>query len=77
MPVLIKGNLMIDYTDGGQGQPGVLIHSAVSANRQWRELTETLKDRYRVLAINLFGYGKTMPALSFVWDRKIAAYNLV
>jgi pimeloyl-ACP methyl ester carboxylesterase len=31
----------------------------VSANRQWRALTEVLKDRYRVLAINLLGYGET------------------
>jgi pimeloyl-ACP methyl ester carboxylesterase len=31
----------------------------VSGNRQWRALMEALKDRYRVLAINLFGYGET------------------
>jgi pimeloyl-ACP methyl ester carboxylesterase len=59
MPVLSKGNLKIDHTDDGQGQPVVLIHSSVSGNRQWRALTQTLKDRYRVLAINLFGYGET------------------
>ena len=61
MPVTTKGNLEIDYTDDGTGEPVVLIHSSVSANRQWRALTETLKDRYRVLAINLFGYGETTP----------------
>ncbi len=61
MPVLSKGSLKIDHTDDGQGQPVVLIHSSVSANRQWRALTEALKDRYRVLAINLFGYGETTP----------------
>ena len=61
MPVLSKGNLNIDHTDDGQGQVVVLIHSSVSANRQWRALTEALKDRYRVLAINLFGYGETTP----------------
>src|SRR5262245_53923689 len=59
MPVLSKGRLKIDHTDDGQGQPVVLIHSSVSANRQWRSLTEALRDRYRVLAINLFGYGET------------------
>ena len=59
MPVLSKGSLRIDHTDDGQGHPVVLIHSSVSANRQWRPLTEVLKDRYRVLAINLFGYGET------------------
>jgi len=61
MPVITKGNLKIDHTDEGQGQPVVLIHSSVSANRQWRSLTDALKDRYRVLAINLFGYGETTP----------------
>jgi pimeloyl-ACP methyl ester carboxylesterase len=61
MPVLSKGSLKIDHTDDGKGQPVVLIHSSVSANGQWRALTEALKDRYRVLAINLFGYGKTTP----------------
>lgn len=61
MPVLSKGSLTIDYTDDGRGQPVVLIHSSVSANRQWRALTEALKDRYRVLAVNLFGYGETTP----------------
>lgn len=61
MPIVLKGNLKIDHTDDGQGQPVVLIHSSVSANRQWRPLTEALKDRYRVLAINLFGYGETTP----------------
>jgi pimeloyl-ACP methyl ester carboxylesterase len=59
MPVLVKGGLRIDYADDGQGTPVILIHSSVSANRQWRALTEALKDRYRVLAINLFGYGET------------------
>ncbi|HEX7326989.1 MAG TPA: alpha/beta hydrolase [Casimicrobiaceae bacterium] len=61
MPILSSGRLAIDHTDDGEGPPVVLIHSSVSANRQWRALTETLKDRYRVLAINLFGYGETTP----------------
>lgn len=61
MPVLAKGRLRIDHTDDGAGQPVVLIHSSVSANRQWRALTEALKDRYRVLALNLYGYGETTP----------------
>jgi pimeloyl-ACP methyl ester carboxylesterase len=60
-PVRVKGGLEIDPTDEGQGRPVILLHSSVSANRQWRALTEALKDRYRVLAINLFGYGGTTP----------------
>lgn len=61
MPVLTHRDLRIEYTDDGAGPPVVLIHSSVSANRQWRALIETLKPSYRVLAINLFGYGETTP----------------
>lgn len=61
MPILSLGNVKIDYLDDGQGEPVVLIHSSVSANRQWRALTQALSDRYRTLAINLFGYGETTP----------------
>jgi pimeloyl-ACP methyl ester carboxylesterase len=61
VPVLVQGSLEIDYTDDGRGRPVVLIHSSVSGNRQWRALTDALKDRYRVLALNLFGYGRTTP----------------
>jgi pimeloyl-ACP methyl ester carboxylesterase len=59
MPLLTKGNLQIDHTDDGQGPPVVLIHSSASGNRQWRALTDALKDRHRVLALNLYGYGGT------------------
>ena len=61
MPVFSKGCLNSDYADDGRGQPVVLVHSSVSGNRQWRALTEALRDRYRVLALNLFGYGETTP----------------
>lgn len=59
MPVLSKAGLRIDYADDGRGPAVVLIHSSVSGNRQWRALTEALCDRYRVLAVNLYGYGET------------------
>jgi len=59
VPILTRGNLHVDYTDEGQGQPVLLVHSSASGNRQWRALAADLKDRYRVLAVNLYGYGKT------------------
>jgi pimeloyl-ACP methyl ester carboxylesterase len=61
MPVLSQGGLKVDHTDEGHGRPVILIHSSVSGKRQWRALTDALKDRYRVLALNLFGYGETTP----------------
>ena len=61
MPVLSKGGWNIDYVEAGTGSTVILIHSSVSGNQQWRSLGEALKDRYRVLAVNLFGYGDTTP----------------
>jgi pimeloyl-ACP methyl ester carboxylesterase len=61
MPLAAKGKLTVDYTEQGAGPPVVLLHSSVSGNRQWRALTDELSDRYRVLAVNLFGYGDTTP----------------
>ncbi|MDB5803602.1 MAG: 2-hydroxy-6-oxo-6-(2-aminophenyl)hexa-2, 4-dienoic acid hydrolase [Betaproteobacteria bacterium] len=61
MPILTLRNIRIDYTDEGHGQAVVLVHSSVSGNRQWRALTEGLSDRYRVCAVNLYGYGETTP----------------
>jgi pimeloyl-ACP methyl ester carboxylesterase len=50
-----------DFSDTGSGPAVVLVHSSASGNRQWRSLTEALKDRHRIIAVNLFGYGKTGP----------------
>ena len=61
MPVFSKENLKIDYTEVGVGQTIVLIHSSISSNQQWRLLAHALRDRFHVLAINLFGYGQTSP----------------
>ena len=61
MPVLSWNGFRIDQSDEGAGEPVVLVHSSVSANRQWRALAQALSDRYRVLALNLFGYGETTP----------------
>lgn len=61
MPVLSIENLKIDYTEDGDGQTIILIHSSISSNQQWRLLVDALRDRFHVLAINLFGYGRTSP----------------
>jgi pimeloyl-ACP methyl ester carboxylesterase len=59
MPVRSKEDVAVDYTEDGAGETVVLIHSSVSGNRQWRALIDALKAQFRVLAINLFGYGET------------------
>jgi len=61
MPLCSNGSITVDYTEDGAGETVVLIHSSVSGNRQWRALVDALKERFRLLAINLFGYGETPP----------------
>jgi hypothetical protein len=52
----------VDYLEAGSPGPVVmLVHSSVSGARQWRRLMDDLKDKFRVRAVNLFGYGKTPP----------------
>jgi len=51
--------LETDFQEAGSGPTVVLIHSSVAGARQWRCLMDDLSNRYRLLAINLFGYGKT------------------
>ena len=52
----------VDFVEAGSAGPVVmLVHSSVSGARQWRRLMEDLKDRFRIRAVNLFGYGKTTP----------------
>jgi len=59
MPVMRAGEFELDYLDAGSGRAVVLVHSSASGHRQWTALIEMLGARYRCIAINLFGYGKT------------------
>lgn len=49
----------IDCTDEGSGPAVVLIHGGASNNRQWKSLIEDLRPRFRVIAPNMHGAGKT------------------
>jgi pimeloyl-ACP methyl ester carboxylesterase len=52
----------VDFIEAGSAGPVVmLVHSSVSGARQWTRLIDDLKDRFRVRAVNLFGYGSTPP----------------
>jgi pimeloyl-ACP methyl ester carboxylesterase len=59
MPVMKAGGFDLEYADTGLGPTVVVVHSSASGHRQWRRLVETLQGRYRLIAVNLFGYGKT------------------
>src|SRR5262249_6297049 len=59
MPVIKAGAFDLDYWEAGSGPALVLVHSSASGNRQWRKLADELQGRYRLIAVNLFGYGAT------------------
>jgi pimeloyl-ACP methyl ester carboxylesterase len=59
MPVIKAGGFDLDYADTGAGPALVVMHASASGHRQWQRLAETLRGRCRVIAVNLFGYGKT------------------
>ena len=55
-------DIAVDVIEAGSTGPIVmLVHSSVSGARQWGRLIDDLQDRFRVRAVNLFGYGRTPP----------------
>ncbi|MCP5074890.1 MAG: alpha/beta hydrolase [Rhodobacteraceae bacterium] len=51
----------VDFVETGSGPLVVLLHSSVSGARQWRRLMDELSGRYHMIAVNMFGYGRTSP----------------
>lgn len=53
----------IAYRDSGRGNPVILIHAAGHDHHDFDSIAEKLKEKYRVLALDLPGHGRSsMPA---------------
>ncbi|WP_162247147.1 alpha/beta fold hydrolase [Rhizobacter sp. Root404] len=77
--------------ESGNGPTVVCLHASASSSAQWRALTERLSGRFRVLAVDLHGCGRTpgwpgpLPLqlddettmLDPVWDRAGARFHLM
>ena len=50
-----------NFREVGSGPTVVCLHSSASSSGQWRSLTERLAPRFRVIAVDLYGSGKTAP----------------
>lgn len=50
------------YTDSGQGQPLVLIHPFPTDQRIWQPQVKELQKHYRVVTLDLQGFGQASPA---------------
>ena len=64
----------IGYFVAGTGTPVVMLHSSLGSKGQWSALAEQMSTRYRVIAVDLCGYGDNPPvtsAPSFTLDDEV------
>jgi len=54
----LDGPLFVRDT-GGDGQPVVLVHGLGGSHADWQRLTESLRGGYRVISVDLPGFGRT------------------
>jgi pimeloyl-ACP methyl ester carboxylesterase len=47
------------YREAGRGAPVVCVHASGSSSSQWRPLMDRLGDRFRTLAVDLYGSGRS------------------
>lgn len=47
------------YDDTGSGSPLLLLHAGIADRRMWDEVLPTFAERFRVLRLDLRGYGET------------------
>ncbi|MCD6045192.1 MAG: lip3 [Gammaproteobacteria bacterium] len=51
----------ISYTDTGSGKPVVLIHAFPTDQQLWKQQIEPLKKHFRVITLDLWGFGQSAP----------------
>jgi pimeloyl-ACP methyl ester carboxylesterase len=49
------------FRDQGSGEAVICLHSNASTSSQWRTLSDLLSNRYRVIAVDGYGAGKSPP----------------
>jgi pimeloyl-ACP methyl ester carboxylesterase len=74
MPQMSVLGVDVFYRDEGVGQTVVLGHSSTASSGQWRALFARLQNRYRLIAPDHLGYGRTAayPGSSPLVDHELA-----
>lgn len=57
----LSKNRFISYTDEGKGAPLILIHAFPTDQQLWQPQQEGLKDYFRVITLDLWGFGQSSP----------------
>lgn len=58
---LVVDNMLIHYRDEGEGEIILLLHGAFSSLHTYNEWSKRLKKRYRIIRLDLMGFGLTGP----------------
>ena len=59
MPFVNVGGLKTFYESGGRGHPILFIHGSAGNHLVWRSQLDYFGERYRAIAIDLMGHGKS------------------
>lgn len=57
MPTIDVDGIPLAYDDVGEGPVVVLLHAGVADRRMWQHQVTALRERYRILNVDLPGYG--------------------
>ncbi len=52
-------NIKSGYMVQGEGFPVVFLHCSMSRKEQWLSIFKSLKNKFKLIAIDLYGYGET------------------
>lgn len=66
----------IHYLEGGQGETIVLLHGIFARKEHWVDLARTLTPYYRVIAIDLPGFGDNQKLEPLDYELPVQAENL-
>lgn len=58
---LVIDNMLIHYREEGEGEPLLLLHGAFSSLHTFNAWTRLLKKNYRIIRLDLMGFGLTGP----------------
>ena len=56
---LIANTSSVSYREAGAGKAVVCLHASASSSAQWRPLMDRLGGRFRTLAADLYGSGRS------------------
>jgi 3-oxoadipate enol-lactonase len=48
----------LNFSDIGTGKPVIFIHGGCGSGKQWKALSTALSEKYRCIALDLFGNGE-------------------